>query len=320
MLSGEATAAAKDTTGIVEAIRQLSVARNSAVKARSAALCQLGDLLVTAPAALREQLDTRRTLEGKASVCAPTAARPRPPRRPRPGRQSSACAVSAAASTSSALKPPSSRANSTGWSPPQRPQPCHASDAAPTTPRPPTRRRRREHRPARLRGLLRSPVRNRAGPRIKRAHQPPPAQLRRQPRRQPSPAHDRPRPGSATANEPAATWTAASQKARPKKKPSAASNASSPASSTAPSEPTSPPSQPALDIYRNVPGRFTQAAVACSASEFDAEIGLRNEPTLAGSWGDLRGVASERERSSSAADDEPPSTKEIRARPSTQPV
>ena len=70
VLSGEATAAAKDTTGIVEAIRQLSVARNSAVKARSAALCQLGDLLVTAPAALREQLDTRRTLEGKASVCA----------------------------------------------------------------------------------------------------------------------------------------------------------------------------------------------------------------------------------------------------------
>ena len=69
-VSGEATAAAKDTTGIVEAIRQLSITRNSAVKARAAALCQLGDLLVTAPAALREQLDTRRTLEGKASVCA----------------------------------------------------------------------------------------------------------------------------------------------------------------------------------------------------------------------------------------------------------
>ncbi len=70
VLSGEATAAAKDTSGIVEAIRQLSIARNSAVKARTAALCQLGDLLVTAPAALREQLDTRRTLEGKAAVCA----------------------------------------------------------------------------------------------------------------------------------------------------------------------------------------------------------------------------------------------------------
>lgn len=70
VLSGEATAAAKDTSGIVESIRQLSVARHSAVKARSAALCQLGDLLVTAPAALREQLNGRRSLEGKASLCA----------------------------------------------------------------------------------------------------------------------------------------------------------------------------------------------------------------------------------------------------------
>ncbi len=70
VLSGEAAAAATDTTGVVEAIRQLSVARNSAVKARSAALCQLGGLLVTAPADLRAQLDCRRTLGGKAAVCA----------------------------------------------------------------------------------------------------------------------------------------------------------------------------------------------------------------------------------------------------------
>ena len=41
----------KDTTGAVEAIRQLQVvARHSAVKARSAALCQLGELPTTAPA------------------------------------------------------------------------------------------------------------------------------------------------------------------------------------------------------------------------------------------------------------------------------
>ena len=70
MLLGEATAAATDTTGNLEAIRRLSVARNSALKARSAALCQLGDLLVTAPAALREQLNGRRTLKAKAVVCA----------------------------------------------------------------------------------------------------------------------------------------------------------------------------------------------------------------------------------------------------------
>lgn len=69
VLSGEATAAAKDTTGIVESIRQLAVARDSAVKARSAALCQLGDLITTAPAELRERLAERSSLEGKATIC-----------------------------------------------------------------------------------------------------------------------------------------------------------------------------------------------------------------------------------------------------------
>ena len=69
VLSGEATGAAKGS-GIVEAIRQLSITRNSAVKARAVALRQIGDLLVTSPASLREQLDTCRTLEGTAAVCA----------------------------------------------------------------------------------------------------------------------------------------------------------------------------------------------------------------------------------------------------------
>ncbi|HET8654530.1 MAG TPA: IS110 family transposase [Longimicrobiaceae bacterium] len=70
VLSGEATGDAKDTLGIVAVIRQLSVARDGAVKARAAALCQLRDLLITAPAAVREQLARRRSLEGKAAVCA----------------------------------------------------------------------------------------------------------------------------------------------------------------------------------------------------------------------------------------------------------
>ena len=69
VLSGEATAAAKDTTGIVESIRQLAVARDGAVKARSAALCQLGDLITTAPAELRERLAERSSLDGKATIC-----------------------------------------------------------------------------------------------------------------------------------------------------------------------------------------------------------------------------------------------------------
>jgi hypothetical protein len=44
----------KDTTGAVEAIRQLQAARHSALKARSATLCQLGELLTTAPAVVSE--------------------------------------------------------------------------------------------------------------------------------------------------------------------------------------------------------------------------------------------------------------------------
>ncbi len=70
VLSGEATGLPKDTTGIVESIRQLRIVHQSAVKARSAALVQLDQLIVTAPDELREQLSQRRTLKGKATVCA----------------------------------------------------------------------------------------------------------------------------------------------------------------------------------------------------------------------------------------------------------
>jgi transposase len=59
----------KQTTGIVEAIRQLRVARESAVKSRSVAMLQLGDLILTAPSELREQLARRKTLKGKAALC-----------------------------------------------------------------------------------------------------------------------------------------------------------------------------------------------------------------------------------------------------------
>ena len=67
--------APKQTTGIVESIRQLRVARDSAVKSRSVAMVQLGQLFRTAPSELREQLALRKTLRGKATLaggCAPT--------------------------------------------------------------------------------------------------------------------------------------------------------------------------------------------------------------------------------------------------------
>lgn len=69
VLSGEAAGAAKDSSGIVESIRQLTVAHNGATKARTAALCQFRDLVVTAPAAIREKLAVRKTLESKARLC-----------------------------------------------------------------------------------------------------------------------------------------------------------------------------------------------------------------------------------------------------------
>jgi transposase len=57
--AGKAKAVPKQTNGIVESIRLLRVARDSAVKSRSAALVQIRDLLITAPQELRDQLSAR---------------------------------------------------------------------------------------------------------------------------------------------------------------------------------------------------------------------------------------------------------------------
>lgn len=65
VLSGECSSPAKDTTGAVEAIRNLHLIRDSAVKSRTATLVQLRDILVTAPAALRGRLNAK-TLQAKA--------------------------------------------------------------------------------------------------------------------------------------------------------------------------------------------------------------------------------------------------------------
>ncbi|MFB7950528.1 IS110 family transposase [Kitasatospora phosalacinea] len=54
--SGRATGVPKARDGVVEAVRALRVARRSAVKARTQTMNQVRALLVSAPAALREQL------------------------------------------------------------------------------------------------------------------------------------------------------------------------------------------------------------------------------------------------------------------------
>ena len=68
-LSGEGIAILKHTSGVVESIRMLRVARQGAVKARTAAQLQARDLITTAPQQLREQILVRKTLRGRLAIC-----------------------------------------------------------------------------------------------------------------------------------------------------------------------------------------------------------------------------------------------------------
>jgi transposase len=61
VLGGRATALPKSGTSAVEMIRHLKVARDTAVKARTQAMLALKAIIVGAPAALRERLDTIRS-------------------------------------------------------------------------------------------------------------------------------------------------------------------------------------------------------------------------------------------------------------------
>lgn len=70
--TGRASVTAKRRDGVVESIRLLHAARHSAVKARAAALTQLGDLAVIAPAVLRERFGvTNRQIAGTALTLRP---------------------------------------------------------------------------------------------------------------------------------------------------------------------------------------------------------------------------------------------------------
>jgi len=55
-LSGQATAVPKTTTGVVDSIRVLRLARDSAVRSRTRTIVQLRSLLITAPAELCNEL------------------------------------------------------------------------------------------------------------------------------------------------------------------------------------------------------------------------------------------------------------------------
>ena len=68
-LNGDATAVPKSADGCVEAIRTLSLARRSAVKARTVAANQINAVAVTAPEHLRDRLRGLKTPE-MVKVCA----------------------------------------------------------------------------------------------------------------------------------------------------------------------------------------------------------------------------------------------------------
>jgi transposase len=79
LLSGRARGVAKQRSGASEAIRALRTARAGAIKARTAALNQLKDLRVTAPAPLRAALEglSLPELAARAAALRPAAARDR---------------------------------------------------------------------------------------------------------------------------------------------------------------------------------------------------------------------------------------------------
>lgn len=73
VLSGRATARPKVTTGVIESIRMLLVARDSAVKARTTAISQLRDIVTTAPEEIHDVLIE---VTGKTRVRKAAALRP----------------------------------------------------------------------------------------------------------------------------------------------------------------------------------------------------------------------------------------------------
>lgn len=75
VLAGRATAIPKTADGIIESIRALHLVRSGAVKSRTACVNEMKALVITAPAALREQLPARTavTLAAACTLLRPSA-------------------------------------------------------------------------------------------------------------------------------------------------------------------------------------------------------------------------------------------------------
>jgi len=133
VLAGHATATPKTADGAVEMIRQLTVARDTAVKARTAAMNTLKQISVNAPSVVREPLHgltTPRLLARCAALRPGGTARPLPPRSTPCGRWPDAGSPSPRKSPRTTptsrdsrprRRPPSGRGSA--WAPTSRPSP-----------------------------------------------------------------------------------------------------------------------------------------------------------------------------------------------------
>jgi transposase len=189
-LSGTARAPPERTGGIVEAIRQLSVTRAGALKARTAALQQLDDLIITAPEQLRGQLRRGRTLKARAALC--RQLRPDSDRLHEP-TQAAKLALRTLAGRVSALEREIHELDQQLERLVSLAAPHNRRALRSRHPRrkPAAQHRRPKHRAAARRGRLRQDLRRRSDPKKLRTQQPAPPRLRRRPPGQPGTAHDR---------------------------------------------------------------------------------------------------------------------------------
>ena len=211
-----------------EALQALMAAREGAVNAKRAGLCQLRDLLVTTPEPLRSELRplTRARLLQRLAAT-------RPERRRDPELRGTLARAALDRPTRPAADRRGTRART-------RDRDAHPQ-ARTATARPARRRSARRRaarallvtpRPHQLRSRVRTTRRRRPDPGLLGADSPLPPRPKRRPQTQPRAAHD-PRHPKTLHPRRSPTSNDASRKARPDAKQTAASSATSPAASTA---------------------------------------------------------------------------------------
>ena len=186
VLAGEDLGDPKTADGITEMLRVLRIARVSAVRARAKAFNALKDLIVTAPADLREQLAGRHKLH-LVGACTALATSEIP--------STPAEAVSVALKSLAERCLAARRRNQDTGHTDRGPHRARMPRSTPGVRRRPRHRRHPARRPGRqprthrVRRCVRQTLRGLAHRSIQRQNRATPTQQRRKPRRQPRPAH-----------------------------------------------------------------------------------------------------------------------------------